>query len=147
MVDPVNRHIGAGEVHHGLDTDHILHSVDDIESEIGGGSTGAPGDVAESRVVSDHALHSFEEVIDAIFGLGREEFEGEDDARVVGFSDLIYYLHILIGSAKLYDRRRELEKEEEEEMMEMEMEDYARGIAKDDDDDFLLVRARMYIYI
>jgi hypothetical protein len=47
VVDLVNRHVGAGEVHHGLDADDVLHPVGDVEGEIGGGATGAPGDVAE----------------------------------------------------------------------------------------------------
>ena len=60
VVNLLNRHIGAGEMHHGLDADHVLHIVGDVDSEIGGGTPGSPSDVAECRVMSHHTLHPLE---------------------------------------------------------------------------------------
>ena len=60
MVDLLNMHVGAGEMHHGLDADHVLHPVGDVESDIGDGTTGSLSDVAECRVVSHYTLHPLE---------------------------------------------------------------------------------------
>ncbi|RRT51425.1 hypothetical protein BHE74_00034780 [Ensete ventricosum] len=74
---------------------HVLHPVGDVEGEVGGGSAGAPGDVAESWVVGDHAVHAFEEVLHALLRLGREELEGEHRPPIAlgrGL-DLVDHLH------------------------------------------------------
>ena len=60
VVNLLNKHVSAGEMHHGLDADHVLHTVGDVDSEIGGGTPGSPSDVAECRVVSHHTLHPLE---------------------------------------------------------------------------------------
>ena len=60
VVNLLNRHVGAGEMHHGLDADHVLHTVGDVDSEIGGGTLDSPSDVAERRVVSHHTLYPLE---------------------------------------------------------------------------------------
>lgn len=80
VVDLVDGHVGAGEVHHGLDAEDVLHPVGDLEGEIGGGSAGAPGDVAEGGVVRRHALHPIEQVVHPVLSLRGEEFEGEHRA-------------------------------------------------------------------
>lgn len=77
VVDLLDGHVGAGEVHHGLDADHVLHPVRDVQGEVGGGPAGAPGDVAEGRVVDDHPVHPLEKVVHAVLRLGREELERE----------------------------------------------------------------------
>ena len=63
VIDLLNRHVGIGEMHHELDADHVLHLVSDVESEIDGGTTGSPSDVAERGVMSHHTLHPLEQVV------------------------------------------------------------------------------------
>ena len=94
VVDLLHRHVGAGQMHHRLHADRVLHPRGDLEGEIGGGSSGAPGDVAEGWAVRDQTIHPFEEILDAIFGLRREELEGEGGLALLrrGF-DLVDYLH------------------------------------------------------
>lgn len=97
MVDLLNRHIGAGEMHHGLNTDHVLHLVGNVKGEIGGGATGAPSNVAEGRIMSHHAVHPLEEVIDTVLRLRREELEGEHHSAAIaggGCPDLVNHLHL-----------------------------------------------------
>lgn len=96
VVDLLDGHVSAGEVHHGLDADDVLHTVGDVESEIGGGAASAPGDVAESGVVGDHTVHPLKEVVDTIVGLWREELERENNLPVISktFLDLLNHLHL-----------------------------------------------------
>ena len=93
VIDLLHRHVGTGEMHHGLDADHVLHPVGDVESEIGGGTTGSPSDVAECGVVSHHTLHPLEQVVHCIFSFGREELEREHHFIFPCLPDLLYYLH------------------------------------------------------
>lgn len=78
-------------------TDHVLHAVGDVEGESGGGSAGAPGDVAEGGAEGDHAVHPVEEVVDTLVGLGGEVLEGEEDLPLLRrrLPDLLYHLHLL----------------------------------------------------
>lgn len=92
VVDAAEGHVGAGEVHHGLDADHVLHAVGDLEGEIGGGSTGAPCDVAEGRAVGNHPLNAIEQIVHSILGLRGEELEREHHAAFA--PDLVYHLHL-----------------------------------------------------
>jgi hypothetical protein len=96
VIDLVDGHVGAGEVHHGLDADDVLHPVGDVEGEIGGGATGAPSDVAECGVVSHHAVHPLEEVVHSIVRLGREELEREHHLPFLRKPclDLLNHLHL-----------------------------------------------------
>lgn len=97
VVDLLDGHVGAGEVHHGLDADHVLHAVGYLQRQIGGGSAGAPRDVAERRVVRHHPLQSVEQVVDTILRLRGEEFEREHNPIVIGrrcLQDLLYHLHL-----------------------------------------------------
>ena len=102
MVDLLDRHVGTGEMHHGLDADGVLHLVGDLEGEIGGGATSSPCDVAEGGGVRHHPIHPVEEIIDSILGLGREEFEGEDDLSFLGarITDLLNHLHLLLSAVR-----------------------------------------------
>ena len=98
MVDLLNRHIGAGKMHHGLDTDHVLHLVSNVEGEIGGGATGAPSNVTEGRIMSHHPVHPVEEVINTVLRLGREVLKGEHNSAAItggGCRDLVNHLHLL----------------------------------------------------
>lgn len=60
VVDAAEGHVGACQVHHCLNADHVLHAVGDLEGEIRGGPTGAPCDVAEGRAVGNHPLNAIE---------------------------------------------------------------------------------------
>ena len=62
MVDLLNRNVGVGEMHHGLDADHVLHPVGDVDSEIGGGTPRSPSEIGGvlHPVVSHHTLHPLE---------------------------------------------------------------------------------------
>lgn len=98
VVDLLDGHIRAGEVHHGLDAHHVLHAVGDLQRQIRRGSAGSPSDVAERRVVRHHPLHSVEQVVDTVLRLRREELEGEHHPVVIGarrLPDLLYHLHLL----------------------------------------------------
>lgn len=111
MIDLLNRHIGTGEMHHCLNTDHILHLVGNVEGEIGSGATGAPSNVAEGRIMSNHTVHPLEEVIDTVLCLGREILKGEHNSAAIaggGCTDLVNNLHL-----------RKRERENERRRMEM----------------------------
>lgn len=102
VIDLLDRHIGAGEMHHGLDADHVLHLVGNVEGEIGGGATGAPCNVAEGRIMCHHAIHPLEQVVHTILRLGREVLEGEHHPAAIaggGCPDLLYHLHLLFPDA------------------------------------------------
>mmetsp|Transcript_7997 Transcript_7997/g.49403 ORF Transcript_7997/g.49403 Transcript_7997/m.49403 type:complete len:300 (+) Transcript_7997:1466-2365(+) len=71
-------HIGAREVHHRFDTDHVLHLLGDVQREIRGRTSGSPGDIAKERSCSHHLVHPHEQVFNSLFCLGREKFEGEE---------------------------------------------------------------------
>ncbi|KAG2290198.1 hypothetical protein Bca52824_049802 [Brassica carinata] len=71
-------------MHHALHTDNVLHPGSYVEGEISSGPASSPSDVAESGAVGDHTVHTFEEVVDSIFGFGREELEGEGCFAFVG---------------------------------------------------------------
>ena len=62
VVDLLNRNVGVGEMHHGLDADHVLHPVGDVDSEIGGGTPRSPSEIGGvlHPVVSHHTLHPLE---------------------------------------------------------------------------------------
>ena len=94
VVNLLHRHVGAREMHHRLHADRVLHPRRDLEGEIRGGSSCSPGDVAEAGPVRDQTIHPLEEILDAVFGLGREELEGEGGLALLrhGF-DLVDNLH------------------------------------------------------
>lgn len=98
VIDLLDGHVRARQMHHRLDAYRVLHPVRDVKREIGRGATRPPSDVAECRVVGHHTVHPLEQVLDAIFRLRREEFEGEDDL-VGGYFllNLVYYLHFWFG--------------------------------------------------
>lgn len=75
---------------------HVLHAVGDVEGDVGGGSAGAPGDVAEGGVVGHHPIHPLEQVLNALLRLGREELEGEHrpPTPIHRFLDLLDNLHL-----------------------------------------------------
>lgn len=97
VVDLLDRHVGAGEVHHALDAHHVLHPVGDLQRHVRRGPAGSPCDVAEGRVVRHHPLHPLEKVLDAVLRLRREELEREQHPVVIRrrrLVDLLYHLHL-----------------------------------------------------
>mmetsp|Transcript_7998 Transcript_7998/g.49409 ORF Transcript_7998/g.49409 Transcript_7998/m.49409 type:complete len:210 (+) Transcript_7998:1466-2095(+) len=59
-------HIGAREVHHRFDTDHVLHLLGDVQREIRGRTSGSPGDIAKERSCSHHLVHPHEQVFNSL---------------------------------------------------------------------------------
>ena len=55
MVDLLNRHVGVGEMHHGLNIDHVLNPV-------GGGTPHSLSEIGGvlHPIVSHHTLHPLE---------------------------------------------------------------------------------------
>lgn len=85
----------ASGAHTHTRTYHVLHAVGDVEGEVGGGSPGAPGDVAEGRAVRHHAVHPLEEVLDPLLGLGREVLERERRPAILRrLLNLLDHLHL-----------------------------------------------------
>lgn len=77
-----------------------MHTVGNFEGEVGGGSPGAPGDVAEGRAVRDHAVHPLEQVLDTLLRLGREVLEREQRPAIGRcLLDLFDHLHIKLLEA------------------------------------------------
>lgn len=95
VVDLLDGHVGAGEMHHALHADDVLHFVGDVQSQIGGGATGAPRDVAEARIVSHHPIHPLQQVVHPILRLRREELEREHHLLLIHqcLLDFVDHLH------------------------------------------------------
>lgn len=86
---------------------HVLHLVGDVEGEICCGAASSPGDVAEGRVVRNHAVHALEEIVDAIFRLRWEELEGEYHLPFLRSRlDLLNHLHLSLSLSAGNGRRR-----------------------------------------
>lgn len=97
---------------------HVLHLVGDVEGEICCGAASSPGDVAEGRVVRNHAVHALEEIVDAIFRLRWEELEGEYHLPFLrSRSDLLNHLHLSLSLSlrEMGEGEEKVEKERERE--------------------------------
>eukprot|EP00047_Mylnosiga_fluctuans_P001809 m.222013 g.222013 ORF g.222013 m.222013 type:complete len:326 (-) comp10693_c0_seq1:116-1093(-) len=66
-------HVGAGEMHIGLQMVAVLHLQAQVKREIGCGSTRSPGHVGKERPKLLESIEAGLEVLHAIVGLGREE--------------------------------------------------------------------------
>lgn len=97
VVDLVDRHVGAGEVHHALHADDVLHLVRNVQRQIRRRPTRTPRYVAERRVVGHHPLHPLQQVLHPILRLWREELEREQNLLLLQqrLLDLLYHLHSL----------------------------------------------------
>ena len=56
-------HVGAGEVHVGWNARSLLHIGAQLDSQIGGSATGAPGEISEKRLL---ALHLVDAVVECL---------------------------------------------------------------------------------
>jgi hypothetical protein len=73
VVQLLHRHVGARQVHHGLDADVALHARRDLQGQVRRGAARAPGDVAEQGLQGGHAVLALDEVGHALaMGEGRQ---------------------------------------------------------------------------
>lgn len=94
VVDLFHAHVGAGQVHAGLETVHRLGLQDHLAGELGNASAGTPGDVDELGTKVVHAIHAVVEVLDTLSRLGREVFEGKGGrTRPFGLGEEILDVH------------------------------------------------------
>lgn len=66
VIDLVDGHVGAREVHVGHEAMLILGSSGEVEGEVGGAATRAPGEVDEQGLGRLHAAQPVHEVLDAL---------------------------------------------------------------------------------
>lgn len=105
VVDLLDGHVGAGEMHHALHADDVLHFVGDVQSQIGGGATGAPRDVAEGRIVSHHPIHPLQQVVHSILRLRREELEREHHLLLIHQCLLDFVDHLHFSDSTLGEKK------------------------------------------
>ena len=92
--DDLHRHVGAGEVQHGLQPEQVLNVAGDLQRQLGSAPSRAPGDIDEGGREVGHALDAPVEVLDSRRRLRREVFERlEGLVRVDGTADLVDDLH------------------------------------------------------
>ena len=73
VLDHVHLHVGARQVHHGLNAHLVLHAARHVERQLRRRAARAPGDVAEQKAGARHAVHALEAVLDAVRARARRE--------------------------------------------------------------------------
>ncbi|KAL2274629.1 hypothetical protein FJTKL_03049 [Diaporthe vaccinii] len=95
VVDLLEPHIGAGEVHTRLETEVGLGLADHLACQLGYATAGAPGDVDELWAKVVHALHTVVEVLHAGQCFRREVFERERrGGRLLGIGNHLLDVHL-----------------------------------------------------
>ena len=69
-------HVCASHVDHGLEPNQVCGCCRNVDGQVGGRASCAPGDVDKERREVCHTLETIVEILDSDIGLRREEFEG-----------------------------------------------------------------------
>ena len=93
-VNLISRHVGAGEVHHGLQTTVVLGCLTDLQGKLACAPSSTPSHINPDRIHECHALQTLIEVLNTINSLWREVLKGEAGLLCLyHLVDFIYDLH------------------------------------------------------
>lgn len=94
IIDLLNTHVGASQVHTGLEAVNSLSLENHLAGQLGDAASGAPCDVNELGAEVVHAIHTVVEVLNTLGGLGGEVLEGEGGlAAPLGVGEHLLDMH------------------------------------------------------